>query len=62
MFHFRGMLYTGSIDCLKQTVAKEGFGALYKGFLPCWIRMAPWSLTFWLSFEQIRTMIGASSY
>ncbi|XP_034119104.1 mitochondrial uncoupling protein 4 isoform X1 [Drosophila nasuta] len=58
----RGLLYRGSVDCLRQTVAKEGFVALYKGFLPCWIRMAPWSLTFWLSFEQIRKMIGASSY
>jgi len=50
------------VDCLRQTVSKEGFVALYKGFLPCWIRMAPWSLTFWLSFEQIRKMIGASGY
>ncbi|XP_023167668.1 mitochondrial uncoupling protein 4 [Drosophila hydei] len=58
----RGLLYRGSVDCLRQTVGKEGFVALYKGFLPCWIRMAPWSLTFWLSFEQIRKMIGASSY
>ncbi|XP_017850873.1 mitochondrial uncoupling protein 4 isoform X2 [Drosophila busckii] len=58
----RGLLYRGSIDCLRQTVGKEGFVALYKGFLPCWIRMAPWSLTFWLSFEQIRKMIGASGY
>ncbi|XP_067642042.1 mitochondrial uncoupling protein 4 isoform X2 [Eurosta solidaginis] len=58
----RGLLYKGSVDCLRQTVNKEGFAALYKGFLPCWIRMAPWSLTFWLSFEQIRSMIGASGY
>lgn len=58
----RGLLYRGSVDCLRQTVSKEGFVALYKGFLPCWIRMAPWSLTFWLSFEQIRKMIGASGY
>ncbi|XP_053950040.1 mitochondrial uncoupling protein 4 isoform X2 [Anastrepha ludens] len=58
----RGLLYKGSVDCLRQTVNREGFSALYKGFLPCWIRMAPWSLTFWLSFEQIRSMIGASGY
>ncbi|KAH8273070.1 hypothetical protein KR018_012315, partial [Drosophila ironensis] len=57
-----GLHYRGSVDCLRQTVSKEGFGALYKGFLPCWIRMAPWSLTFWLSFEQIRKMMGASGY
>ncbi|XP_053950035.1 mitochondrial uncoupling protein 4 isoform X1 [Anastrepha ludens] len=56
----RGLLYKGSVDCLRQTVNREGFSALYKGFLPCWIRMAPWSLTFWLSFEQIRSMIGVA--
>lgn len=57
-----GVLYKGSLDCLQQTVAKEGFFALYKGFLPVWIRMAPWSLTFWLSFEQIRSWLGAQTY
>ncbi|XP_050083039.1 mitochondrial uncoupling protein 4-like isoform X1 [Anopheles aquasalis] len=58
----KGLLYKGSIDCLQQTIGKEGFFALYKGFLPVWIRMAPWSLTFWLSFEQIRSSLGASGY
>ena len=38
----RGLLYKGSVDCFQQTIAKEGFFALYKGFLPVWIRMAPW--------------------
>jgi len=58
----KGLLYKGSWDCLQQTCGKEGFLALYKGFLPCWIRMAPWSLTFWLSFEQIRSWLGAQTY
>lgn len=58
----KGLIYKGSLDCLQQTIAKEGFFALYKGFLPVWIRMAPWSLTFWLSFEQIRTSLGAGGY
>ncbi|KAL7044918.1 hypothetical protein ACKWTF_002103 [Chironomus riparius] len=58
----RGTLYKGSVDCFQKTVAKEGLYALYKGFLPCWIRMAPWSLTFWLSFEQIRIFLGAGGY
>merc|ERR1712098_568554 len=40
----------------------EGFFALYKGFLPCWLRMAPWSLTFWLSYEQIRKTAGATAW
>lgn len=62
MIFFRGLLYKGSIDCLMQTIGKEGVFALYKGFLPVWIRMAPWSLTFWLSFEHIRRAMGASGY
>uniref|UniRef100_A0AAY5KPG7 Mitochondrial uncoupling protein 4 n=1 Tax=Esox lucius TaxID=8010 RepID=A0AAY5KPG7_ESOLU len=58
----RGVLYTSSIDCLIQSVKGEGFISLYKGFLPTWMRMAPWSMTFWLSFEQIRKTMGISSF
>lgn len=58
----RGLVYKNSSDCLLQTVKGEGFMALYKGFLPCWLRMAPWSLTFWLSFEQIRRYSGATAW
>lgn len=55
-----GLIYKSSMDCLIKTVENEGLFALYKGFLPVWIRMAPWSLTFWLSFEQIRQIVRAS--
>merc|ERR1719507_2565911 len=58
----KGLLYKGSLDCLKKTLKNEGFFGLYKGFLPCWLRMAPWSLTFWISFEQIRKFCGAKSW
>jgi len=58
----RGTLYKNSVDCLLKTVHNEGFWALYKGFVPCWLRMAPWSLTFWLSFEKIRKFFGAKSW
>ena len=58
----RGTLYKGTLDCLRQTVRNEGFGALYKGWLPTWMRMAPWSLVFFLSFEQLRLLAGLSSF
>jgi hypothetical protein len=57
-----GLIYKSSVECLMKTVRNEGLFALYKGFLPVWIRMAPWSLTFWLSFEQIRFMLGATGF
>jgi len=58
----RGTVYKSSVDCLLKTVKGEGLRGLYKGFLPCWMRMAPWSLSFWLSFEQIRNRFGAKSW
>ncbi|XP_033743595.1 mitochondrial uncoupling protein 4-like [Pecten maximus] len=58
----RGLLYKGSVDCLVTTVKQEGFWALYRGFVPIWLRMAPWSLTFWLTYEQVRRWSGASSF
>ena len=58
----RGLLYKSSFDCFAKTLKNEGFFGLYKGFVPCWLRMAPWSLTFWLSYEQIRKFFGAKSW
>ncbi|KAI4882122.1 hypothetical protein NFI96_010749 [Prochilodus magdalenae] len=58
----RGLRYKSSLDCLVQSVKGEGFLSLYKGFLPTWLRMAPWSMTFWLTFEQIRRAVGISSF
>lgn len=55
-------LYRSSLDCLTLTVRSEGILALWKGFLPIWARMAPWSLTFWISYEQIRRFGGTSSF
>ena len=58
----RGLKYSGSLDCLVKSVKTEGVMALYKGFIPCWMRMAPWSMTFWLSFEKMRTLAKIESW
>ncbi|KAM3932619.1 mitochondrial uncoupling protein 4 [Leptodactylus fuscus] len=60
--HGRGILYKSSTDCFIQAVRGEGFLSLYKGFIPTWMRMAPWSLVFWLTYEQIRRIMGVSSF
>jgi solute carrier family 25 uncoupling protein 27 len=57
-----GKLYKGALDCLRQTVRSEGIPALWKGFFPIWCRMAPWSLTFFLTFEQLRRLSGLDSF
>lgn len=58
----RGLHYKSSIDCLIKTVRSEGFPALYKGFFPIWLRMAPWSLTFWITYEQFRKLSGVTGF
>jgi len=58
----KGMFYKNSFDCLMQSVRKEGFWSLYKGCVPCWIRMGPWSLTFWVTYEELRKLAGRSSF
>ena len=58
----RGVQYRSTLDCFQQTVRSEGFMSLYKGFVPSWIRMAPWSLAYFLTFEQLRLQAGLGSF
>ncbi|XP_043209097.1 mitochondrial uncoupling protein 4-like isoform X2 [Amphibalanus amphitrite] len=60
--HGRGLLYRNSIDCFIHLVRSEGLLAMYKGFLPCWMRMAPWSLTFWFTYENMRKFFGTPTF
>ena len=50
--------YKGIIDCFTKTIKNEGLLALYKGFIPVWLRLAPWQIIFWTSYEQLRKLNG----
>lgn len=39
---------------LFQTVKAEGPLALYKGFIPTWLRLGPWNIIFFVTFEQLK--------
>ncbi|KAL0125008.1 hypothetical protein PUN28_004264 [Cardiocondyla obscurior] len=49
-------IYSGSIDCLIQTIKNEGIPALYKGFIPTWFRMGPWNIIFFITYEQLKKL------
>jgi len=49
-------IYTSSLDCLVQTVRNEGVFALYKGFIPTWVRLGPWNIIFFITYEQLKTL------
>jgi len=54
--------YHGTWDCAVKTVSEEGLLALYKGFFPIWARMGPKAMVFYLTFEQLRGLVGLSSW
>ncbi|KAL1124085.1 hypothetical protein AAG570_001855 [Ranatra chinensis] len=51
-----GHIYSGSVDCFVQTVRNEGVMALYKGFVPTWLRMGPWNIIFFITYEQLKNL------
>ncbi|XP_048461061.1 brain mitochondrial carrier protein 1 isoform X1 [Rhincodon typus] len=48
------VIYKGTLDGLLQTWKTEGFLALYKGFWPNWLRLGPWNIIFFITYEQLR--------
>lgn len=58
----RGLHYKGMMDCFTKLVQEEGVSAMYKGFLPFWLRIGPWAMVFWTTFEQIRRFRGDEGY
>jgi solute carrier family 25 (mitochondrial uncoupling protein), member 27 len=55
-------LYRGTLDCLRKTVRAEGVFALFKGFVPAWLRLAPWQFAFWCTYEQLLKLSGSQSF
>lgn len=51
-------IYTGFVDCVMKLIAKDGFGALYSGFVPIWARFAPTTTLQLVIFEQIKPIFG----
>ncbi|XP_072034643.1 kidney mitochondrial carrier protein 1-like [Amphiura filiformis] len=49
-------IYKNSLDCLIKTARHEGFFALYKGFIPTWVRLGPWNIIFFISYEQLKKL------
>lgn len=53
--------YKGLVDCLVKTVKNEGPFGLYKGFIPMWGRMGPFTVIQIVTWEQLRKLCGIKS-
>ena len=54
--------YRNAYHCLTSIIKEEGVITLWRGTLLNWMRMAPWSLTFYLTFEESRKLIGMRGF
>ena len=53
-------VYTGMVDCFVQTVRQEGFGALFKGLLPNYVKVVPSIAIAFVTYEQLKTLLGVN--
>lgn len=55
-------VYKGVIDCYAKTIRQNGFMAIYRGFIPTWMRLGPWHLIFWITSENLRKLAGIETF
>ena len=48
--------FSSSFECGYVTVRTEGVRALYKGFVPSFMRMGPWNIIFFLVYEKLKAL------
>ncbi|XP_026844449.1 mitochondrial uncoupling protein 4C [Drosophila persimilis] len=58
----KGLHYKNAFDCYLKLITQEGPTAMYKGFIPCWMRIGPWSVVFWVTFENLRKLQGQTGF
>jgi len=55
-------IYTGTLDCIMKTCAQDGVRGMYKGFIPTWMRLAPWQMIFFVAFEKITLTVTGHTF
>jgi len=45
--------FKSPVDCLRKTIQEGGLPALYKGFVPTFVRQAPYVIVMFLTMEQL---------
>ncbi|XXQ29754.1 Mitochondrial carrier protein [Plasmodiophora brassicae] len=53
--------YRTVMRCLMAILKNEGPMTLFRGFLPTYIRLGPWQVVFFTSFERISLLLGGST-
>ncbi|CAI5712356.1 unnamed protein product [Hyaloperonospora brassicae] len=54
----KGLYYNGMRDCIRKTFREGGASAFYMGFVPNWMRKAPWCIVFFVTYEKYRASLA----
>mmetsp|Transcript_40431 Transcript_40431/g.72625 ORF Transcript_40431/g.72625 Transcript_40431/m.72625 type:complete len:322 (-) Transcript_40431:172-1137(-) len=61
--HIEGpMNYTGMMDCFMKTVRYEGFGALFKGLMPNYVKVVPSIAIAFVTYEKLKEWMHVEVY
>lgn len=52
------IVYKSAFDCFKNTIENEGFLTLYKSVIPSYLRLGPWNIIFFLTYEQLKSLVA----
>ena len=58
----RGLLFLSPMSCLIETAKTEGIRALFKGWLPSWMRIGPHSIITFIVLEKLRYGLGLEPF
>lgn len=58
----KSRMMSNTYTSIYSIIKNEGIGTFWYGFTPNWIRLAPWQLTFWLTYEQLRKLNGMDGF
>ncbi|GBF95829.1 mitochondrial carrier protein [Raphidocelis subcapitata] len=56
--HGSVVAYRGMMDCFGRTVREEGFGALFKGLWPNYLKVVPSIAIAFVTYEQVKELLG----
>lgn len=47
-------IYKSTLECFFTTLRTEGVQALYRGFIPSYLRVGPWNIIFFITYEKLK--------
>jgi solute carrier family 25 phosphate transporter 23/24/25/41 len=53
--HFDLERYENTMDCIRKTIKKEGVKGLYKGMVPCFLKVVPSMAISFTTYELLKT-------